>query len=106
MDERIEKRLNEKDLVMTEMKSNMRLLWAEVEALNKGRDHLQEHVNHLTKVAKLTKENANREQDILKSKNGFLRKQLQSFKSNAGYSSSQVCSLTTPSSNSCKLKRY
>jgi hypothetical protein len=40
---------------MTEMKSNMCLLWAEVEALNKGRDHLQEHVNHLTKVAKLAK---------------------------------------------------
>ncbi|KAH8954489.1 hypothetical protein BDL97_08G081000 [Sphagnum fallax] len=76
VDERIEKRLNEKDLVMTEMKSNMRLLWAEVEVLNKGRDHLQEHVNHLTKVAKLAKENANREQDILKSENGFLRRQL------------------------------
>jgi len=54
VDERIEKRLNE-------MESNMCLLWAEVEALNKGRDHLQEHVNHLTKVAKLAKENANRE---------------------------------------------
>ncbi len=40
MDERIEKRLNEKDLVMMEMKSNMRLLWAKVEALNKGIDHL------------------------------------------------------------------
>jgi hypothetical protein len=40
VDERIEKRLNEKDLIMTEMKSNMRLLWAEVEALNKGRVHL------------------------------------------------------------------
>ncbi|CAK9876697.1 unnamed protein product [Sphagnum jensenii] len=66
VDERIEKRLNEKDLVMAEMKSNMRLLWAEVEALNKGRDHLQEHVNHLTK----------------------------SFKSNAGCSSSQVNSET------------
>ncbi len=105
VDERIEKRLNEKDLVMTEMKSNMRLLWAEVEALNKGRDHLQEHVNHLTKVAKLAKENANREQDILKSENGFLRRQLQSFKSNAGCSNSQVYSLTTPSSNSCKMKR-
>ncbi len=76
VDERIEKRLNEKDLVMTEMKSNMRLLWAKVEALNKGRDHLQEHVNHLTKVAKLAKENANREQDILKLENGFLRRQL------------------------------
>jgi hypothetical protein len=88
VDERIEKRLNEKDLVMAEMKSNMRLLWAEVEALNKGRDHLQEHVNHLTKVAKLAKENANREQDIFKSENGFLRRQLQSFKSNAGCSSS------------------
>ncbi len=105
MDERIEKRLNEKDLVMTEMKSNMCLLWVEVEALNKGRDHLQEHVNHLTKVAKLAKENANREQDIFKSENGFLCKQLQSFKSNAGCSNSQVCSPTTPSSNSCKLKR-
>ncbi len=76
VDERIEKRLNEKDLVMTEMKSNMRLLWAKVEALNKGIDHLQEHVNHLTKVAKLAKENANREQDILKLENGFLRRQL------------------------------
>jgi hypothetical protein len=32
-------------------------------------------VNHLTKVAKLAKENANREQDILKSENGFLRRQ-------------------------------
>jgi len=73
VDERIEKRLNEKDLVMTEMKSNMRLLWAEVEALNKGRNHLQEHVNHFTKVTKLAKENANHEQDILKSENGFLR---------------------------------
>ncbi|CAK9883306.1 unnamed protein product [Sphagnum jensenii] len=30
VDERIEKRLNEKDLVMTEMKSNMHLLWVEV----------------------------------------------------------------------------
>jgi hypothetical protein len=90
---------------MTEMKSNMHLLWAEVEALNKGKDHLQEHVNHLTKVAKLAKENANHEQNILKSKNGFLRRQLQSFKSNAGSSNSQVCSPTTPSSNSYKLKR-
>jgi hypothetical protein len=54
----------------------MRLLWAKVEALNKGRDHLQEHVNHLTKVAKLAKENANHEQDILKLENGFLRRQL------------------------------
>jgi len=61
VDERIEKWLNEKDLVMTEMKNNMRLLWVEVEALNKGKNHLQEHVNHLTKVAKLAKENANRE---------------------------------------------
>jgi len=76
VDERIEKWLNEKDLVMTEMKSNMRLLWVKVEALNKGRYHLQEHVNHLTKVAKLTKENANREQDIFKLENGFLRRQL------------------------------
>jgi hypothetical protein len=76
VDERIEKRLNEKDLVMTEMKSNMCLLWVKVEALNKGRDHLQEHVNHLTKVAKLTKENANREQDIFKLENGFLCRQL------------------------------
>jgi hypothetical protein len=76
VDERIEKQLNEKDLVMMEMKSNMRLLWAKVEALNKGRDHLQEHVNHLTKVAKLAKENANHEQDILKLENGFLRRQL------------------------------
>ncbi len=76
VDERIEKQLNEKDLVMTEMKSNMRVLWAKVEALNKGRNHLQEHVNHLTKVAKLAKENANREQDIFKLENGFLHRQL------------------------------
>jgi hypothetical protein len=76
VDERIEKQLNEKDLVMTAMKSNMRLLWAKVEALNNGRDHLQEHVNHLTKVAKLAKDNANCEQDILKLENGFLHRQL------------------------------
>ncbi len=76
VDERIEKQLNEKDLVMTEMKSNMRVLWAKVEALNKGRNHLQEHVNHLTKVAKLAKENANCEQDIFKLENGFLHRQL------------------------------
>ncbi len=82
MDERIDKRLRKKDIVMSEMKSNMRLLWTEVESLTKGRDHLQEHVNHLTKVAKIAKENANREQDILKSENGFLRRQLQLFKGN------------------------
>jgi hypothetical protein len=34
-------------------------------------------VNHLTKVTKLAKENANREQDIFKSENGFLRRQQQ-----------------------------
>ncbi len=41
---------------------------------SKGRDHLQEHVNHLTNVAKIAKETANREQDNLKSENGFLLK--------------------------------
>jgi hypothetical protein len=43
-------------------------------SLTKGREHLQEHVNRLTNVAKIAKENANREQDNLKSENGFLRK--------------------------------
>ncbi|CAM6034206.1 unnamed protein product [Sphagnum compactum] len=90
VDERIEKRLNKKDIVMSEMKSNMRLLWTEVESLTKGRDHLQEHVNHLTKVAKIAKENANREQDILKSENGFLRRQLQCFKGNDNQMKSEL----------------
>ncbi|CAK9277147.1 unnamed protein product [Sphagnum jensenii] len=90
VDERIEKRLSKKDIVMSEMKSNMRLLWTEVESLTKGRDHLQEHVNHLTKVAKIAKENANREQDILKSENGFLRRQLQLFKGNDNQMKSEL----------------
>jgi hypothetical protein len=43
-------------------------------SLTKGRDHLQQHVNHLTNVGKIAKETANREQDNLKSENGFLLK--------------------------------
>lgn len=63
-----------------EMKDEIRHLWAEVEALVKSREEMQGHVEHLTSVAQKTQEHANREQEMLKSENGYLRKQLQSLK--------------------------
>lgn len=80
VDDKIERRLNEKEMGMAEMKSEIRLLWAEVGALSKGREEAQGHVDQLTQIAQMAKENASREQDFLKSENGFLRKQLQSLK--------------------------
>ncbi|CAM6042630.1 unnamed protein product [Sphagnum compactum] len=80
LEETIEKRFNEKDMGMAEMRGEIRLLWAEVEALSKGREEVQSHVQHLAQVAQIAKENANHEQDMLKSENGFLRRQLQTLK--------------------------
>ncbi len=80
LEEMIEKRFNEKDMGMAEMRGEIRLLWAEVEALSKGREEVQSHVQHLAQVAQIAKENANHEQDMLKSENGFLRRQLQTLK--------------------------
>jgi hypothetical protein len=80
LEEMIEKRFNEKDMGMAEMRGEIRLLWAEVEALSKGREEVQNHVQHLAQVAQIAKENANHEQDMLKSENGFLRRQLQTLK--------------------------
>lgn len=75
VDERIVKQLGN-----SEMKSEIRLLWAEMEALSKSREEMQGHVDHLTAVAQKAQEHASHEQDILKSENGYLRKQLQSLK--------------------------
>ncbi len=80
LEEMIEKRFNEKDMGMAEMRGEIRLLWAEVEALSKGREEVQSHVQHLAQVAQIAKENASHEQDMLKSENGFLRRQLQTLK--------------------------
>lgn len=80
-DEKIEKQLREKEIGMAEMRGEIRLLWAEVEALSKGREEVKSlNVEHLNQIAQIAKENAIREQDILKSENGFLRRQLQTMK--------------------------
>jgi hypothetical protein len=81
IDEKIEKQLREKEIGMAEMRGEIRLLWAEVEALSKGREEVKNlNVEHLNQIAQIAKENAIREQDILKSENGFLRRQLQTMK--------------------------
>ena len=82
VEERIEKQLQtQRDTRSSgEMKDEIRLLWAEVGALAKSKEEMQGHVEHLTSVAQKAQEHANREQEMLKSENGYLRKQLQFLK--------------------------
>ena len=90
VEERIEKQLKAQKVdtkTSVDMKDEIRLLWAEMDALVKSRQEMQGHVEHLTSVAQKAQEHASREHEMLKSENGYLRKQLQSLK-NEGV---QVC---------------
>ncbi|KAG0629748.1 hypothetical protein M758_1G127100 [Ceratodon purpureus] len=83
VEERIEKQLKAlkaENRTSVDMKDEIRLLWAEMDALVKSRQEMQGHVEHLTSVAQKAQEHANREHEMLKSENGYLRKQLQSLK--------------------------
>jgi hypothetical protein len=93
VDERIEKQLQaHRDIGgSSEMKNEIRLLWAEVEALSKNREEMQGQVDHLISMAQKAQEHASREQDILKNENGFLRNQLQSLKNDGVQVSSLLC---------------
>jgi len=65
------------------MREEMCLLWNEVKSLIKSREDIAGHVEHLTSVTEKVRELSSREQDMLKSENGFLRKQLQSLQSDS-----------------------
>nr|PNR43483.1 hypothetical protein PHYPA_015864 [Physcomitrium patens] len=82
MEERIEKQLqSHRDTKSSvETGDEVRLLWAEVEALVKSREEMQRHVEHLTSIAQKAQEHADREHDMLKTENEYLRQQLQSLK--------------------------
>ena len=81
VEERIEKQLKAQQLgnCWAEMKDEMHLLWNEMDSLIKSREDMASHVEHLTFITKKVQEHSTREQDVLKSENGFLRKQLQSL---------------------------
>lgn len=66
------------------MKEEMCRLWSEVNSLIKSREDIAGHVERLTFVSEKVQEHSSREQDMLKSENGFLRKQLQSLQSDGG----------------------
>lgn len=80
--ERIEKQLKAQKETRSsvDMKDEIHRLWAEVDALVKNRQDMQGHVEHLASVAQKAQEHANREHEMLKSENGYLRKQLQNLK--------------------------
>lgn len=82
MEERIEKQLqSHRDTKSSvETGDEVRLLWAEVEALVKSREEMQRHLEHLTSIAQKAQEHADREHDMLKTENEYLRQQLQSLK--------------------------
>lgn len=108
VDERIEKQLQAHRNIggSSEMKNEIRLLWAEVEALSKNREEMQGQVDHLISMAQKAQEHASREQDILKSENGFLRNQLQSLKNDGAQVSSlflPFCQLYNCGRHSCVL---
>lgn len=79
--ERIEKQLKAQPAgsCWADMKDEMHLLWNEMDSLIKSREDMAGHVEHLTFVTKKVQEHSSREQDMLKTENGFLRKQLQSL---------------------------
>lgn len=77
VEERIEKQLNAQ--LLAEMKDDMHLLWNEMDSMIKSREDMAAHVEHLTFVTKKVQEYSSREQDMLKSENGLLRRQLQSL---------------------------
>lgn len=79
VEERIEKQLKAQHLA--EMKDEMHLLWNEMDSLIKTREDMAGHVEHLTFFTKKMQEHSSREQGMLNSENGLLRKQLQSFHS-------------------------
>jgi hypothetical protein len=81
IEERIEKQLKAQQLGIcwADMKNEMHLLWNEMDSLIKSREDMAGHVEHLTFVTKKVQEHSSCEQDMLKSENGFLRKQLQSL---------------------------
>jgi uncharacterized coiled-coil DUF342 family protein len=72
VEERIEKQLKAQKVdtrSSVDMKDEIRLLWAEMDALVKSRQEMQGHIEHLTSVAQKAQEHASREHEMLKSEN-------------------------------------
>lgn len=86
VEERIEEQVKGQLLgsCWADMKEEMCLLWSEVNSLIKSREDISGHVEHLTFVTEKVQEHSSREQDMLKSENGFLRKQLQFLQGDGG----------------------
>ncbi|KAI5084502.1 hypothetical protein GOP47_0000671 [Adiantum capillus-veneris] len=88
IEEKIERRLSQpmeivsggKEKVMADMKTELRLLWTEVDLLIKGREEIKDNMEQLNQIAEKAKEAIGKEQDLLKTENGSLKKQLQYFK--------------------------
>ncbi|MCO5578128.1 hypothetical protein L7F22_031966 [Adiantum nelumboides] len=88
VEEKIERRLSQpmeivsggKEKVMADMKTELRLLWSEVDLLIKGREEIKDNMEQLNQIAEKAKEAIGKEQDLLKTENGSLKKQLQYFK--------------------------
>ncbi|KAG0553581.1 hypothetical protein KC19_12G022600 [Ceratodon purpureus] len=92
IEERIEKQLKAQQLgnCWADMKNEMQLLWNEMDSLIKNREDIASHVEHLTFITNKVQEHSSREQDMLKSENGLLRKQLQSLQSEGVQASSET----------------
>jgi uncharacterized coiled-coil DUF342 family protein len=108
VEERIEKQLKAQKVdtrSSVDMKDEIRLLWAEMDALVKSRQEMQGHIEHLTSVAQKAQEHASREHEMLKSENGYLRKQLQSLK-NEGVQVSHLLAILHLITPCCVFHEY
>ncbi|MCO5580459.1 hypothetical protein L7F22_034327 [Adiantum nelumboides] len=65
---------------ITNLRSELCLVWEEIRQLSKGRDEIREQVGKLTKVAGETKESLNKEQSAILTESEVLKKQVQSLR--------------------------
>eukprot|EP01018_Ginkgo_biloba_P016909 Gb_32370 [translate_table: standard] len=62
------------------VKEELSMLWSDIQELLKGKEEIQGHVEQLAQMIEKTQENICKEQSIIKSEGGSLKKQLQHFR--------------------------